>query len=52
MKNQTQSQELFSVACEYHQQGLLEKAEQTYRRVLEIDENHIDSLRNLGAMLR
>jgi predicted O-linked N-acetylglucosamine transferase (SPINDLY family) len=43
--------QLFQEALRLHQAGRIAEAEQTYRRVIEIDPQHVDATINLGAAL-
>ncbi len=42
--------ELLATARRYHQAGQLAEAESRYRKILAIDQNHIDSLHLLGVI--
>jgi len=44
--------ELFTTALSFHQQKQFEQALQTYQQILTIDPNHLDSLSNLGSVLK
>lgn len=41
---------LFNKALKYHQTGDFEKAENAYRNILQINQNHFDSLHMLGVL--
>ena len=40
----------FKKALHYHQSGQLQKAQEIYRKILEIDPDHCDSLHPLGVI--
>ena len=40
----------FKKALQYHQSGQLQKAQEIYRKILEINPDHCDSLHLLGVM--
>lgn len=44
--------EAFALAVHHHRAGRIGEAEDCYRRILEVEPEHLDSLNNLGAALR
>ena len=50
MKANDPAAELFVAAFRQHQAGALREAEQTYKRVLELDPAHVDALHFLGVL--
>jgi len=40
----------FKKALQYHQSGQLQKAQEIYRKILEINPDHCDSLHLLGVI--
>lgn len=52
MVRNSEATQLFVGAAEHHQRGNLEEAKQLYLQALVKDPNMVDSLRNLGSLLR
>ena len=44
--------DLFTIALNFHQQKQFSQALKTYQQILTIDPNHLDSLSNLGSVLK